>query len=124
MRSLSLVLVLAAFVATGTAQTLVLDAFNAGGSTGAVRAGTSWVNNVTVNASTITVGGSARDDNGWGATGLSINATGMNFVSITAQRDTGHAATSVVVQFEDRSLNTHVFSVSASAFAVGSLTHV
>jgi hypothetical protein len=41
------------------------------------------VGNTTQNATTLTVGGNARDDNGWGATGLSLNATGMNVLTVT-----------------------------------------
>src|SRR5688500_16427063 len=111
LRSLSLALACVSLVVTAAGQ-VVLDNFNAGSATGAVRAGTSWVNNVTHSATTISVGGTARDDNGWGATGQSINASTLNFLSVTAQRDTGHAATSFVIQFEDRNLNTQVFSVS------------
>jgi len=123
MRSLLLAFALAL---TGTAlgQVVVLDAFNAGATTGSVRPGTSWVNNVTPGATTLTVGGTARDDNGWGATGQAINATGMNFLAITAQRDAGHAAAAFVIQFEDRNLNTQVFTLGASAFATGGLTTV
>jgi hypothetical protein len=72
--------VLAAFVcaASGGAQTVLLETFDAGATTGAVRTGTSWVSNTTQNATTLTVGRNARDDNGWGAAGLCFNATGMN----------------------------------------------
>lgn len=87
----------------GMAQTVLLDSFDAGAARGSVRPGTSWVGNVTPNPGSITVGGSARDENGWGATGQSINATGMTFLTITAQRDEGHAAANVAVQFEDTS---------------------
>ena len=117
-------LVLVACPSLAVAQVVVLDSFDAGSATGSPRPGTTWVGNVTANAGTVTVGGAARDDNGWGATGLNINATGLNFLSIVAQRDPGHAGTSVVLQLEDRNLNTQVFSVSASAFAIGSLTEV
>jgi hypothetical protein len=106
------------------AQTLVLDTFNQGATTGSVIAGTSWVGNVTQNTGSITVGGTATDVNGWAATGRTIDATGLNFVTLTAQRDSGHAAPSVVVQFEDRNLNTQVFSVAASSFTAGSLTTI
>ena len=108
----------------GSAQTILLDSFNAGSATGAVRVGTSWVGSTTPNATTLTVGGTARDDNGWGATGLTLNATGMNFVTVTAQRDAGNSAATFAIQFEDRNLTTQIFSVSLSAFALGSLTSV
>ena len=108
----------------GFSQAIILDTFNSGAATGSVRTGTSWVGQTTQNAGTLTVGGGALDDNGWGATRLSLNATGMNFLAITAQRDTGHTAPSFVIQFEDRNLNTQVFSVNASAFTTGSLATV
>jgi hypothetical protein len=45
----------------GAAQTILLDSFNAGATTGSVRTGTTWVGSVTPNATTLTVGGTARD---------------------------------------------------------------
>lgn len=123
-RFLAPLLILLALAVRAGAQVVVLDNFNAGTATGSVRAGTSWVNNVTPGAAAITVGGSALNDNGWGATGQNINAANLNFLSVTAQRDAGHAASSFVIQFEDRNLNTQVFSVSATAFAIGSLTQI
>ena len=102
---------------------IVLSTFSAGGG-GAVRSNTTWVNNVTQNATSITVGGTARDDNGWGATGLSINASGMDTIVINAQRNTGNATPTLFIQFEDNRVHTQVFSVSTSLFAVGSLTQV
>lgn len=119
-------ILLAVLLCVGTcrAQTILLDSFNAGATTGSVRAGTSWVGNVTPGATTLTVGGTARDDNGWSASGLSLNATGMNFITVTAQRDAGNTAATFSIQFEDQNLNTQVFSVSMSAFAIGSLTTV
>jgi hypothetical protein len=107
-----------------SAQTILLDSFNAGATTGAVRPGTSWVGQTTTSATALTVGGTARDENGWGATGLTLNAAGMNFVTVTAQRETGNAAGTFAIQFEDRNLNTQVFSVSMAAFAIGALTSV
>jgi hypothetical protein len=71
---------------TGSAQTILLDSFNAGSITGSVRAGTTWVGQTTPNATTLTVGGTAQNDNGWGATGLTLNATGMNFITVTAMQ--------------------------------------
>ncbi len=124
----ALLLLLASFAFFGVlacpAQSIVIDSFNAGATTGSVRAGSSWVGNVTQNATSLTVGGTATDVNGWGATGLSLNATGMNFLTISGQRDSGHAATSFSILFEDRNLNTQVFSVSATAFSADALTLV
>ncbi len=106
------------------AQSILLDDFNGSPPGGSVRPGTTWVGNVTPNASTLTVGRSAKDDNGWGVTGLTLNAAQMSFVTISAQRDAGNAAPSLVVQFEDRSLATHTVAVSTAAFATGTLTAV
>ena len=125
LRRSALMLLVAVITATvGPAQTILLDSFNAGATSGSVRTGTSWVGSTTQNATTLTVGGTARDDNGWGAAGLTLNATGMNFVTVSAQRDPGNTATTFAIQFEDKNLNTQVFSVSLAAFAVGSLTTV
>lgn len=106
------------------AQTILLDTFNAGSATGAVRAGTSWVGQTTATATTLIVGGTAQNDSGWGSTGLTLNANGMNFITVTAQRDAGNTASTFAIQFEDRNLSTQIFSVSTSAFALGSLTTV
>ena len=51
--------------------------------------GSSWVNNVTRGPDAITVAGTALDVNGWGASGQSIDATGMAFVTIFAKVE-GH----------------------------------
>jgi hypothetical protein len=108
----------------GAQAQIILDNFNTGTATGAVVGSTSWVGQVTQNATTITVGGTANDDNGWGTTSASVNATGMSFVTFTAQRDSGNAASSLTIQFEDVSLNTQVYSFSTSAFSIGSLSTV
>ncbi len=105
--------------------TLLLSAFSPGFlDGGSERTGTSWVGNVTRHADSITVGGTARDENGWGVTGLSLDASAMNSLVITAQRDPGNTATTLFVQFEDLLLRTRIVSVSTSAFALGSLTTV
>lgn len=106
------------------AADLTVENFNNPGATGAVIAGSSWVNNVTRTPEAIVVAGNARDDNGWGAIGQSINATGMNFVTIFGQRNAGNIAPSIVLQFEDDQLRTHTLSVSSSSFAVGTITPV
>ena len=110
------------------AQTVVLDNFNSGTVTGAPVAGsipTSWVGQVTQNSQSITVGGTARDDNGWGATGLSLNLSGLNYVRITAQRDAGNLNQSVALQLVNNdTLDTLIVSVASSAFVLGSMTQV
>ncbi len=105
---------------------LVLDTFNASGGSGSERPSTSWVGQVTQNAGSITVGGGARNDNGWGATSLNLDATGLMFLTVTAQRDPGHAASSLFLQLEDRaaSTNTHVIAIDTSLFGLGVATRV
>jgi hypothetical protein len=107
------------------AQSIItLDTFNAGSAVGSVQPGTSWVGNLTPGPTAITVGGTATDENGWGATQQTINGTGMNYIVISAQRDSGNLAPLLAIQFEDQSLTTKVYSVSTSLFAVGQLTEV
>ncbi len=104
---------------------LTLSSFSSGsGDSGSVRTGTSWVNNVTLQADSLTVGGTARDENGWGATGLTLDASAMNYLLVTARRDPGHTASTLFVQFEDLYLRTDVVSVSTSLFATTALTPV
>ena len=114
----------AAIACSAASAQVLLDNFNSGSATGAVVGGSSWVGQVTQNATTITVGGAANDDNGWGTTSVNVDATGMNFVTFIAQQDAGNAATTLKIQFEDINLLTQVYSVATSSFAVGSLTPV
>ena len=109
---------------TGSPTSAVLSTFDGSAGSGSVRAATSWIGNITQNAGSITVAGTALNDNGWGATGLSLDASAMNLLTITAQRGVGNAAPSLFVQFEDRSLHTQFFSVSTSLFAIGTPTTV
>jgi len=103
---------------------LVLSNFAGNAADGAVRASTTWVGQTTQQAGTLVVAGTARDDNGWGATGLSVNAGAMLYLNITAQRDAGNLAPTLFVQFEDLSLRTKVVSVSTAQFALGAMTVV
>ena len=107
-------------------QTIVLGDFNSGTASGAVLGGSSWVGQVAQNATSITVSGAATDQNGWFATTSPLNATGMNFIQITAQRDAGHTAPSFVVLFEDAALTLpfSTFSINASSFVTGVMTTV
>ncbi len=106
------------------AQTIILDSFNTGSVVGSVDTSTTWNLNTTLTGTALTVGGTARDDNGWRAVGQSINATGMNFVAVTAKLETGHVASQFVIEFADSSLNTSVFSVATSSFTGGGFTTV
>jgi len=111
--------------ATIDPSAILLSGFSGGGGAdGGVRTGTTWVGQVTQQTGTLTVGGTARDDNGWGATHLSVDASGMSYLNITAQRNAGNGAETLFVQFEDFSLRTKVVSVGTAQFAVGSMTVV
>lgn len=125
----SLLAVCATFGLAHAQSSLVIDNFNSGTATGTTSAAvlgytSSWVGQVTQNASTITVGGSAKDDNGWGANNQSLNATPYSFLAITAQRDATNAGTSFVINFFDDSLASTQYQVSTASFAIGSLTTV
>ncbi len=101
---------------------LILSSFNGDTASGGVISTTSWQGNVTQGSGYITIGGSARDDNGWGVTGLSLNASTWSTISITAQRDPGNATGTLALQFEDRLLRTNIFSINTATFAVGTPT--
>jgi len=105
-------------------DTVVLATFDATVGAGSVRTGTSWAGQVTQHASSLAVAGTAADDNGWGATGLSLDATPFTYLNLTAQRDAGNVAPTLFLLFEDRTLRTKVYSLSTSLFAVGTLTTV
>ncbi len=106
-----------------TPSVFVLTSF-AASDPGAVRADSSWVGQVTQNTSSITVAGTAADDNGWGATGLALNAATFTSLSITAQRNVGNETPTLFLQFEDRNSLTKVYSINTSLFAFGTLTTV
>ncbi len=106
-----------------TAPSLLLTSF-APTDPGATRTGTTWVGQVTQNATTLTVAGTAADDNGWGASGLSLTAAAYTSLTLTAQRDAGNATPTLFLQFEDRSSRTKIISVSTSLFALGTPTTV
>ena len=109
-----------------TAQVVVLDNFNATGATGKVitTPASTWIGNVTRNQTSITVGGNARDDNGWGASNVTVNATGMKFITIAGQRDSGNLAPSLVIQLIDSGLQTQIFSVPTTSFSAAGLSLV
>lgn len=106
------------------AQTLNVENFNNPGAVGSTISGSSWVNNVTRGTDTIIVAGNAKNDSGWGATGQSLNATGMAYLTIFAQRDADNLAPNLSVTFYNSNLQFHQISVSTSLFAVGTITAV
>ena len=113
--------------AANAQSTFTLDTFNSGSATGSVVTSpipSTWSGNVTQNSGSITIGGNARDDNGWSASGLSVDASGMAYVRISGQRDSGNAAPTFTVQFLDTQLNSVFFSVNTAAFALGAPSQV
>lgn len=119
---------LSALIGSRAGAQIVLDDFTTGTQTGegSAVAGGSWVGQVTQNATTITVAGTAHDDNGWGVTNLVsvLDLSLMNTVRITAQLDAGNTATSFNIQFFDTGLGGQAFSISSSAFVTGVMTTV
>lgn len=119
------VIAFALLASVAGAQVIVLDDFNTGTVSGHAKSGTSWFGQVAQNSTTITIGGSAQNENGWEDTGLSLDLSAMNFIYITGQRDSGHnSATNFVVEFIDSSLAAQQFTVSSTSFLVGSMTVV
>ncbi|MBI3886739.1 MAG: PEP-CTERM sorting domain-containing protein [Opitutae bacterium] len=126
-------LILALIGAKLSAQVIVvLDNFNSGTVTGTVITAnpgpSSWVGvgRVIQNADSITVGAGALDDQGWGVSNISVNATGTLVFQLTAQLSAlpANLAPSLVLQLIDTNLNTAVASVSTSLFSTSSLTTV
>jgi hypothetical protein len=101
--------------------TVVLDTFGSA-SVGGVVPGSSWEGQVTREAEALVVAGTARDDNGWQARGLSLNASGMTALAVTGYRLAGNAAGMLVIELQDAALNTAVFSTPLSAFGTASTT--
>ena len=105
--------------AQGTA--VVLDSFGPA-SLGGVVPGSSWQGQVTREGDALVVAGTARDDNGWQARGLSVNASGMTALAVTGYRAAGNAAGMLVIELQDAALNTAVFSAPLTALGTSSST--
>eukprot|EP01034_Spumella_vulgaris_P010675 gene10675-13548_t len=104
---------------------IVLDDFTTGTQPGQGDAMGSWVGQVTQNATTLTIAGTAHDDNGWGVFNLvPFDASAMQFITITAQLDAGNTAGSFNVQFFDDNFGGQAFSISPSLFLTGVMTTV
>ena len=110
----------------GLAQSLELDSFAQPGAQGAVLPASTWAaaGNVIRLPDAIGVTGTARDDNGWGATGLNVDGRAMAYVTLVAQSDVGNQAGSLVFQLEDAALRTHTVAVPTTQFALGVRTTV
>jgi len=120
-RALLISMTLASAIISGFAQSPVWESFNQPGAQGSVLPLSSWVGNVLRQPETITITGTAKDDNGWGAIGLNFDASGLSYVTILGQRDAGNQAASLVLQFEDSTLMVHTVAVSTSQFPIGTL---
>jgi len=110
--------------AIALAQPVELENFSATGAAGAVRPGSTWVGNVQRLVDTIVVGGTAKDDNGWGGSSAGLDLTAMKFVTITGQRNAGNEAPFVVLELRDANLTPHVVSVSSTQFSTSGPTAV
>lgn len=97
-------------------QTVVVDNFNTGSVQGMEQVGSTWVNQTTLTGTELVVGGSAKDDNGWGATGVNLNATGMGYLAVTASVDSGNLASQFSAAFSDDFLATENVTISTSMF--------
>lgn len=108
------------------AQSTTLDTFDGTIAPAGVLPGTSWAGAtaITRGATTITINSPARDDSGWGRSGLAINGSDMTHVRVVAQRNAGNAAPIFLVTLRDSLFRPHTVSVLTSAFAVGELTTV
>lgn len=110
------------------AQTIfTLETFNQGSLSGGVISGSTWVGQVATQNNgdtTITVGGSARDDNGWGASNVSISATGALVFQVTALLSPSNVAPNFLLQLQDANVNTVAATVSTSLFNTSTFTTV
>jgi len=111
-----LVLLLGAIAAPMlSAQSYTLDDFNTGTTTGSAISGTSWVGQLTQGATTLTVGGAALSDSGWGAVNLTLpDVSSYSFVALTLQLSADNAASNIFVSFDDgSSVQTVTFQTSS-----------
>jgi hypothetical protein len=82
-----------------------------------------WVGQVTQNLTSITVGGTALDDQGWARFQSITNGSTFSFIRITGQVDSGNIAPIFNVTFTDNSLNSVSFTTPTASFGA-SLTTV
>ncbi|MCX6951520.1 MAG: PEP-CTERM sorting domain-containing protein [Verrucomicrobia bacterium] len=112
---LSVLLLLA--TPAGAQMVLVLDDFTAGTQPREGAATGTWVGQVTQNATTISINGTAGSGS-WGAFNLvpTFSAVGMNSIAITGHLDPGSTAPSFSVVFFDTDLGSQSFTVAAGLF--------
>jgi hypothetical protein len=107
-----------------SAQSLNLDDFGNGTTTGEVISGTSWVGQLTQNATTLTVGGSALSDSGWGAVNLALpDLSTFSFVALTLELLGDNTAANIFVTFDDGG-DFQTVTFNTSSFSVGAMTTV
>jgi hypothetical protein len=100
---------------------VVLDTFGPA-SSGRLVAGSSWEGQVAREGEFLVVAGAARDDNGWQARGLNVDATGMKELVVTGFRRSDNAAGMLVIELQDSALNTAVFATPLTALGTTSST--
>jgi hypothetical protein len=106
------------------ATPLLLEQFGQNPGKGRVISGSSWEQGVQRLPASLILGEGVRDDNGWQADGLNLDATGMSSVAITGRRLPGNAATSFVVEFQDANLNTALFSAPMASFSAAGVSTI
>ncbi|WP_438480137.1 PEP-CTERM sorting domain-containing protein [Oleiharenicola lentus] len=130
MKKTAFTLLFLGVAASAFAQTLLIDDFNVSVTSGegTVNASSSWAGQVTQGATTIVIGGTAKDDNGFEYFPASfLNLSAFNQITVVGQRDVGNVATSFALSFDSfdgENFTTQVVSVAMSAFNIGSLTTV
>lgn len=105
---------------------LVLDDFTAGAQPREGAAMGTWAGQVTQNATTISVGGTANAGLGWGVFNLvpTFSAAGMQNISIKGQLDAGNVADTLVITFYDTNLGSQPFTLNATLFTTGTISKV
>jgi hypothetical protein len=104
------------FVAAVRAQIVVLDDFSGASGAGEL-AGSSWVGHTTLGGGQLVV--RAHDDQGWGTFSTTLDLHAMTSLTVTASQDTGNAAGSFKIYFEDNSagIASQTFTISMSQFS-------
>jgi hypothetical protein len=121
-------LIAAAFIALGStawSQTLLLDDFGSGTTTGQVIPSSSWFNQLTQTSTSLIVGGTALSDSGWQAINLTLpDLSGYHYLALSAQLSATNAALNIFVTFDGGLNGVQTFAFPASSFSVSSMTTV
>jgi hypothetical protein len=108
-------------------QVVVLDTFNKTGASGNVITGglgPNWGTSITREDDWITIGPNALDTNGWGASGLSIDARTMQNVTVKVRFNTGNLAPFLNVTLYDSQLRALSLSLNITSFAQNVFTTI